>query len=428
MLPRKNNAASLPGHVPSLAPHRLVPEHSQGTASKSAWREAAVGLATFGLCLLGGIFHADDTVGAPDASSYVLAALSAALILARHRFPVIALAAATACALLVTSLGLLPTPLIIAPVIVISYAMTSRSEARSVWPMIMTAVVLIIGPLLFVEGVISWEDSSRLGTVVACPLVAGVLGRSTRHRRAYLDSIQERARRAEQTRDSETRRKVAEERLRIARELHDLVAHQVTLANAQAAVANRLFDTQPDKARNTLRNLLQTTRNALNGLRAAVGLLRQQEDEGEADEPAPGLALLPNLLRSFKQIGLAIELCSEGNSWRLSPAVDLTAYRIIQEALTNTAKHSAAKSTEVQLVWEAECLTIKIIDPGPARPADPQHSSGYGLLGMSERSSAVGGEFAAQRLTSGGFSVTVRLPLHSAASPDRVQPTTGNGQ
>ncbi|WP_333615242.1 sensor histidine kinase [Glutamicibacter sp.] len=428
MLPRKNTADSLPGNVPPSVPNRLVPEQSQDSSSNTALREAAVALTTFFLCLLGGIFHADDTVGAPGALAYVVAALSAALVLARHRIPVIALAAATVCALLVTPLGLLPTPLIIAPVIVISYAMTSRSERASSWLLIFTAVVLIIGPMLFFGGVISWEDSSRLGTVAAAPLMAGVLGRSTRHRRAYLDSIQERARRAEETRDSEARRKVAEERLRIARELHDLVAHQVTLANAQAAVAERLFDTQPDKARSTLRDLLQTTRNALDELRAAVGLLRQQDDESQAPEPAPGIAQLSNLFGSFTQIGLAVELRSEGSDRVLPPAVDLTAYRVVQEALTNTAKHSTAKTAQVQLAWEAKWLTIKIIDPGPARRTDPQRSSGYGLLGMGERSSAVGGEFSTQRPASGGFAVTVRLPLHIADNPDRIQPTTRNGQ
>ncbi|HCJ53517.1 MULTISPECIES: sensor histidine kinase [Glutamicibacter] len=371
------------------------------TGARSLWREVLLVLLTVLLCLLGGMFHADDTVGAPPLLAYVLAAVGAGIALARHRFAVWAWVAATGCAVLVP-LEILLTPLVIAPLVLVSYTLISRGHRFGWWLVVAGA----LSALLAFTGAGSWEDSSRLGTVVAAPLMAGVLGRSARDRRAYLFSVQQRARRAEETRDSEARSKVAQERLRIARELHDLVAHQITLANAQAAVAERLFDTQPDKARVSLHELQQTTRHALDELRATVGLLREED----SPEPAPGLAQLAKLLASFEQLGVRVNLQTQGQPGALAASVDLAAYRIIQEALTNTAKHSQAKAAHVKLVWEARWLNLEISDPGPAKP---QQRPGYGLIGMGERAQVAGGQFSAQA-QGDGFIVSARLPLATA--------------
>jgi signal transduction histidine kinase len=252
--------------------------------------------------------------------------------------------------------------------------------------------------------------------------VAAVLGRLARHRQAHLAYVEERALRAEVSRDSEARRKVGEERIRIARELHDLVAHQITLANAQANVAAHLFGTNPDKARTSLDEVVETTRHALDELRATVGLLRQHDDAPTPPEPAPGLALVPMLLESFRLAGLEVSVHHDGTAIPLPPAVDLTAYRIIQEALTNVTKHATARSAEVRLTWDTERVGISISDDGVRSHSPLEHSPGYGLIGLRERTTAVGGSLTAGPRPEGGFIVTAHLPLPVVESRAR---TTG---
>jgi signal transduction histidine kinase len=219
---------------------------------------------------------------------------------------------------------------------------------------------------------------------------------------------------------------VAEERVRIARELHDLVAHQITLANAQAAVAAHLFDTRPEQTRRSLQELVETTGNALDDLRATVGLLRQTDDAAAPDEPAPGLSRLPTLLEAFRGAGLQVSVDQEGTARALPPGVDLTAYRIIQEALTNVTKHASTGVARVRLVWNHDLLTITVVDDGAgtraAATAAPgsdastavERPSGYGLIGMRERATAVGGQLSAGRRPEGGFLVATALPLPAA--------------
>ncbi|MBC7302267.1 MAG: sensor histidine kinase, partial [Nocardia sp.] len=256
-------------------------------------------------------------------------------------------------------------------------------------------------------------------SVAALPLIAGALGNATQSRRAYLAAMEERALRAEESRESEARHSVAEERVRIARELHDVVAHQITLANAQAVVAAHLFDSSPQQARSNLDNIIETTKNALDDLRATVGLLRQAGDAGASAEPSPGLSQLPQLLDSFRRAGLQVTMDHEGAPKPLPPGVDLTAYRIIQEAMTNVGKHANTSSARIRLSWGRNRLTITITDDGPdsrqpSQPAAftlPDKSSGYGLIGMRERASAVGGHLVTGKSPAGGFIVSADLPL-----------------
>jgi signal transduction histidine kinase len=377
------------------------------------WREAVITATAFALCLLGAVLRVDDTLAPPPALAYVLAAVSSAALLARRRAPLVTVAVTTVCGMLVAPIGLLPTPLTVAPALVSAYSLALRAERRTALAVLPSAALLVVlMPVL--EDDFSWADTSRLVTVAASPLVAAVLGRSTRHRRASLALVEERALRAEESRDSEARRKVVEERVRIARELHDLVAHQITLANAQASVAAHLFDTHPDQARASVDELVRTTRHALDELRATVGLLRHRDDGSPATEPAPGLSRLPTLVESFRRAGLEVSVQHHGTARPLPPAVDLTAYRIIQEALTNVTKHAGTGSAEVCLAWDRERVTIRVTDDGPPSLARPQQPPGHGLIGMRERAAAVGGELVADRRPEGGFSVAADLPLPAA--------------
>ncbi|PXX59642.1 signal transduction histidine kinase [Nocardia tenerifensis] len=360
----------------------------------------------FAFCLLGGVVRMDGTLSPPPAAAYSIAVVSCAVLPLRHRAPLATMAATTAAGVLVPFLGLLLSPLIVAPAVIAAYSLTARTGRRAASAVVLTSVALLVAstPLL---GALSWQDASRIAAVAAFPLMAGVVGHSVQDRRAYLAAVEERAVRAEQSRDGEVRRRVAEERLRIARELHDLVAHQITLANAQATVAAHLFDTRPEQTRKSLDELIETTGDALDGLRATVGLLRQSGDAG-SDEPAPGLARLPVLVESFRRAGLEVAVDHEGTARPLPPGVDLTAYRIIQEALTNVTKHAGTGNARVRLAWRCDRVTITVADDGTGATTEP--APGYGLIGMRERATAVGGHLAAGRRPEGGFQVSTQLP------------------
>ena len=204
------------------------------------------------------------------------------------------MATTTVVGMLVTPLDLLVTPMIIAPAVVAAYAVGLGMDRRTATRVLLAAGALLLSSTLLDDGN-SWQDASRLAASAAFPLVAGVLGHAAQNRRALLAAMEERAWRAEKSRESEALRRVGEERVRIARELHDLVAHQITLANAQATVAAHVFDQDPEESRTSLTQLVQTTSDALDDLRATVGLLRQSDDTDTATEPAPGLAQLARL-------------------------------------------------------------------------------------------------------------------------------------
>ncbi|MFD4440011.1 sensor histidine kinase [Nocardia sp. NPDC058519] len=388
----------------------------------TSWREALVLATAFLLCLSGGIFHLDDTLGWPPIATYVVAGVSCAALFVRHRAPVGVVAVTTACGMLAAPAGLLLTPLIVVPVAIAAYALAVHTEPRVTIAVLLPAVALLVAVTPFLDG-LSWQDSSRLVSVAALPLIAAALGNATQSRRAYLAAMEERALRAEKSRESEARHSVAEERVRIARELHDVVAHQITLANAQAVVAAHVFDSHPEQTRSNLHNIIETTRNALDDLRATVGLLRQAGDANASAEPSPGLSQLPLLLESFSRAGLQVTMDHEGAPTPLPPGVDLTAYRIIQEALTNVSKHAGTSSARIHLSWSRNRLSIAVTDDGPDSQAAPKRllepsavtrsdrPSGYGLIGMRERATAIGGQLFTTDSPAGGFIVSAQLPL-----------------
>ncbi|GAA1858516.1 sensor histidine kinase [Actinomadura bangladeshensis] len=398
------------------------------------WREGVITAIALALCLLGGALRVDDEIlSSPPPAAYLIAAASCAVLPARHRSPVAAMAATTAIGALVPPLNLLLTPLILAPAVITAYTLAVRADRRTAGAVLVASAALLVASILVFEfGTLSWQDASRIGAVAVFPLVAGILGHSTQNRRAYLAAVEERARRAEKSRESEARRRVAEERVRIARELHDLVAHQITLANAQATVAAHLFDTRPEQTRRSLADLVDTTGAALDDLRATVGLLRQSGDAAAPAEPAPGLSRLPTLLESFRRAGLEVAVHEEGTARPLPPGVDLTAYRIIQEALTNVTKHAGTGSARVRLAWSRDRVTIIVADDGtgartaPSASTAPDHQPGYGLIGMRERATAVGGHLSAGSRPEGGFLVSTELPLPPAR--DMTRRTSGTGE
>lgn len=422
----RRERAPYPGvvHGPSgplrLPPAAAGPSVTEGDGPGARWwREAAVTATTFAVFVLGGVVQADGTLSPPAAAVYLMAAASCGVLPARRRAPLAVLLATVAFGVLVQPFGLPLNPLVAAPVAVAAYcyALTTSAEARAAGAALLASAALLVASSPSWDE-LSWQDAGRIGAVAAVPLVASVLGSSVRNRRAYLAAMEERARRAEDSRDHEARRRVAEERIRIARELHDLVAHQITLANAQATVAAHLFNARPEQTLASLRQVVETTRQALDDLRATVGLLRQSGDPAAPAEPTPGLAQLPALLESFRRAGLRVSVHRDGTARALAPGVDLSAYRIVQEALTNVTKHAGTASADVRLAWHQDHVTITIADDGGRRThTAPDRPPGYGLIGMRERATAVGGSLTAGRSPEGGFRVCAHLPLQPGGAP-----------
>lgn len=260
--------------------------------------------------------------------------------------------------------------------------------------------------------------------------MAAAAGDAVRSRRAFVDAIRERAERAERSRDEEARRRVAEERLRIARDLHDVVAHHIALVNVQAGVAAHVMDKRPDQAKEALGHVREASRSALNELRATVGLLRQSGDPEAPTEPAPGLAVLNDLVDTFRNAGLPVEVACNNEGTGMPAAVDLAAYRIIQEALTNVQKHAGPDAkAEVSVVRVGPAVEVTVLDNGRAAGSGDTPPSaggaregidggGHGLIGMRERATALRGSCTAGPRYGGGFRVQAILPVTAGTGED----------
>jgi signal transduction histidine kinase len=225
--------------------------------------------------------------------------------------------------------------------------------------------------------------------------------------------------------DQESRRAVSEEQARIARELHDVIAHSVSVIVVQAAAAGDVFDERPDRARAALRSIEAAGREALGELRRLLAAV-QPGPEDEAQRPQPGLARLGELAAPLRAAGLDVAVRRDGGDAGTEPlpaGVDLSAYRIIQEALTNTLRHAGASRAEVTVRREDGILELDVRDDGAgARAPEPESGGGRGIAGMRERAAMLGGTLEAGPLPEGGFRVHARLPLPEASSPLRSEP------
>ena len=220
--------------------------------------------------------------------------------------------------------------------------------------------------------------------------------------------LQERTGRIEREREARERDAVAEERRRIARELHDVIAHSVTLMTVQAGAARVLLAEEPERAREPIVSVEETGRQALADIRRLLGILHPREGELTL-APQPGLARLDALLGQARSAGLPVELTVQGDRKALPPGVDLAAYRIVQEALTNTRKHAGPARAQVALLYQPEALELAVTDDG--RVGSDRGGGGQGLVGMRERTALYGGELEAGPRTQGGYEVRARLPL-----------------
>ncbi|MBC6460455.1 sensor histidine kinase [Actinomadura sp. HBU206391] len=252
-------------------------------------------------------------------------------------------------------------------------------------------------------------DNAALSLVTGWIIAAVALGAVARNRQAYLREVEQRALDAERGREEEARRRATEERLRIARELHDVIGHNISLINVQAGAALHRIERDPEQAERALAAIKETSREALRELRATLGVLRQV-DEAAPTEPVPGLAGMADLVAGAETTGLDVRTEIEGERRPVPPEVDLAAYRIVQEALTNVTRHARATMAVVRVRYGRDDVRLEIDDDG--RGGDP--GAGNGILGMGERARALGGELTAEGGGSaGGFRVRARLPLGS---------------
>jgi signal transduction histidine kinase len=216
---------------------------------------------------------------------------------------------------------------------------------------------------------------------------------------------------AERDRDAEARRRVTEERLRIARDLHDSVGHHLALINVQAGVARHVMADQPAQIRQTFDQIRLDSRAALEELRESVGLLRQPGEAALPVEPTVGLIGLDHLLASFEGAGLRVVPRWHGTRRAVPRAADVTAYRVIQESLTNVRKHAGAVRADLVLRYEPQALSIVVENDGPAGAGCAPAPDAHGIVGMRERVTALGGTLLAGPRPDGGFRVSAVLPL-----------------
>ena len=335
---------------------------------------------------------------------YVPAALLMTVPLAWRRRAPLPVVAVVMGALIAQSLALgtipSPDPELVAWLVAV-YSVAAHSERRA---------AVIGGAISLVAGIV-WIGLDDVFLPVVMFGGAWLAGRLVRQRQDYASALEDRARVLERERDANARVAAAEERVRIARELHDIVGHSVSVMVIQAGVERQLLDEGPASTREVLLSIERTGKEALAEMRRLVGVLREQ-DEVPALAPLPGVGHLEPLLTRMNESGLSVRLRIEGTEAPLPPGIDLAAYRIVQEALTNTLRHAGAAHADVLVRYGDDAIELEVVDDGDTAPTT--NGAGHGLDGMRERAALYGGEVQTGRLDGGGFLVRARLPLPAA--------------
>jgi signal transduction histidine kinase len=337
----------------------------------------------------------------------------------RRRVPIWALAVCLACAIS-QLFGPGPAPSDLA-VLVLIYTIAAYRPRRYSVPAL---VVCLLGAVVATVAWTPLQQDGRLDGLYAgallfggSALVAWTIGDSMRFRRGYYAALEERAARLEADRHVQAKMAAAAERARIARELHDVIAHHVSVMVVQADGAGYAMRSDPAKAEAALAAISSTGRQALTEMRALLGVLRTASDQA-ALAPLPGLAELRELLDQARTAGLAVSYTLSGTPRELPEGAELAAYRVVQESLTNTRKHAGPDaSASVALCYEPDGLVVEVTDNGVASPGGD--NAGNGLAGMRERVEMYGGTVQAGPLPNGGFGVLARLPCphHPAGKP-----------
>ncbi|GAA1331082.1 histidine kinase [Actinocatenispora thailandica] len=341
-----------------------------------------------------------------DALGYALPVLASASLLARHRLPGTVVVLTTVCIAVYFDFDY-PGYGISLPLLV---ALFSAVRAGGRWIALVPVAALALSAVVWVLAGQSVRQASQsafllLGWIVA----ATAMGAARRQFQANLRQLEERAADAERTREETAHRRAAEERLRIARELHDSLTHSISVIAMQAGVAVHLANKRGEPVPEALTAIQDAGRDANRELRATLGALRT-----DATEPGNGLDTLPDLVGRSVAAGLPVTLHRDVTAGQVPAAVDRAAYRIVQEALTNTGRHARASAATVEIRRLPDSLVVQVTDDGCATPDAPPNP-GIGLLGMRERVTALGGTLSAAPRPDGGFAVRAELPLREPA-------------
>jgi signal transduction histidine kinase len=368
--------------------------------------DALVGVALLGLVVIQVLLLAPDADGETNSLSFLLLAPAVTLPLTWRRLAPLATVVVISAALVAQAL--------LAPgvafgqflaVMLATYSVAAYASTRGA----------VLG-LLIVAPAVAIQSLRETGEVAPFEFVYGIvyfggawlLGRVVRRRRQHTAGLAEKTVHLERDREVRAREAVAAERSRMARELHDVIAHSMSVIVVQAGAAEEICERDPDRARQALRSIRDAGNDALSELRRLLGILRSDTDELSL-EPQPGLGRLDDLTRQVGDAGLDVQLDITGRVQPLPPGLDLTAYRVVQEALTNVRKHAGTGRAHVMVTYRPHELELAICDDGTRGP-EP-NPDGHGLLGMRERVELYGGTLMAQPRVTGGFEVRARLPL-----------------
>jgi signal transduction histidine kinase len=355
-----------------------------------------------------GVLQGNVITPAP-AWAYLLLAVAGLSLTWRRRQPQLVLGVSLAGVVAFTALGYMSdAALVIPPIALYTVALAvpvRESVIFGVVTLLMLGGVVVAGP---VDRVTSGDIA--LAGLVGIAVLAGIAGAN---RRRYIEAVRARAELVERTQQERTRRTVDDERLRIARELHDVVAHTMSTINVQAGVAAYIEGDLPPAAASALQSIKTASKDGLRELRAILAVLRQVDDP-QSNQPQPGLSRLDALVAGVSAAGLPTTIVSVGcPPDALPPAIDLAAYRIVQESLTNSIRHAGPATATVRISYDQREISLQITDTGWG-PASSSPSGGHGLIGMRERAAAGGGDLDAGPARGGGFQVTAHLPLAAA--------------
>ncbi|EST30247.1 sensor histidine kinase [Streptomyces roseochromogenus] len=365
--------------------------------------------------------------GAPGHHGSAVAAMTVSVVLCvvvalRRRYPepMLLVACATGLAQLVLDVG---TTLADFAMLVITYTVAAvGSRWASRLALAVSLVAATVAQIRWPTPHSSFAGQIAIAVFQTVPFaLAWVLGDSMRTRRAYFAQLEERAARLEKEREAQSKVAVAAERARIARELHDVVAHNVSVMVVQADGAAYVLDTAPDQAKKALETISSTGRQALAEMRRLLGVLRTGEHQESGEYvPQPDVEQIDDLIEKCRSSGLPVDFKVEGTPRPLPSGVELTAYRIVQEALTNTRKHGGPNAgASVRLVYFDDGLGLLVEDDGKGAPHELYEEGGadgqgHGLIGMRERVGMVGGTLDAGPRPGGGFRISALLPLKPA--------------
>jgi signal transduction histidine kinase len=395
-----------PRNVSRMRVGKVGPAHGRRQLSRFVL-DVSIAL-TAGLVTVAGI-AARDEVGSlrPDVLGYSLGIGAAAALLWRRRFPSAVVAVVEVINVVYHAIGYPGGPPVVSLWVALFSAAALGRQRAALAGLLSWVAISALGQLVFGNDGPTYVVGEA--ALITCSYLLGALQHS---RDQYRAEMLQRARLAEAQLDREAEQRVIEERLRIARELHDVMAHTITAISVQAGSGADVFEERPDQARSALEAIRGLSREAMSELRATIGPLRSGGGEEPGLLQAPGLGDLDNLIDTVQRAGIAVELVRDGDAAPLPASVDLTAFRVVQESLTNVVRHAGARRASVVIRRRPGAVTVEVRDDG--RGPNGRVPPGHGITGMAERVHALGGTFSAGGAPGGGFQVVAIIPTDAA--------------